>query len=58
VALPARHRHTWKRGDEIRGQTGLVYVWFRCGCGKRRVDTLGPTGRVARRYVAAKKGGA
>lgn len=50
------HRHAWQRGNEIKGQTGLVYVWWRCGCGKRRVDTLGATGRVGRRYVAAKRG--
>jgi hypothetical protein len=57
VALPDKpkaHRHTWTRGEAIRGQAGLSYVWFRCPCGLRRVDTLGAVGRVARRWVKQK----
>lgn len=47
------HRHAWQRRSEINSDSGLTYVWWRCACGKRRVDTLGPTGRVGRRYVPA-----
>lgn len=51
------HRHLWQRGRQRARQGGTATVYWRCQCGKRRVDTVGATGVVRRRYVVKDRNG-
>lgn len=52
-----KHRHRWLRRTSLAGQIGYSYVWYRCACGARRVETQDAGGSVvSRRYVVTKKG--
>jgi hypothetical protein len=56
MTLDKRHRHRWQRRTTLTGGVGLSYVWYRCECGARRVETLDAGASVvARRYVKGKQ---